>query len=122
MTNPNHGYPPPPGYPGYANPTPTRPLQSQTNTLAIVAFVLSFFISIGGLICGIIAKRQIAQTGEGGGGLATAAIVLSSIFMVLQVVWIIVVIAFVSHAISTNPQPTFPQTPMVLAALGHLGR
>ncbi len=39
-----------------------------------------------GLILGIVAKGQIKKTGQAGGGLATAAIVIASIFLVLAVV------------------------------------
>lgn len=73
-------YPPPvyapyPGYPPYGYPAPAE----QTNTLAIVALVLSFFFWPAGLICGLVAHRQISRTGQSGRGLATAAIVLGSL-------------------------------------------
>jgi hypothetical protein len=73
-------YPPPvyapyPGYPPYGYPAPVE----QTNTLAIVALVLSFFFWPAGLICGLVARRQISRTGQSGRGLATAAIVLGSL-------------------------------------------
>ncbi len=57
----------------YAAPSP------KTNTLAIVGFILSFIVPIVGLILSIIGKKQIKATGEGGNGLATAGIVISSI-------------------------------------------
>jgi Domain of unknown function (DUF4190) len=74
-------YPPPvyappyTGYPPYGYPAPAE----QTNTLAIVALVLSFFFWPAGLICGLVARRQITRTGQSGRGLATAAIVLGSL-------------------------------------------
>ena len=42
--------------------------EKKTNTLAIVGFILSFFVSIAGLICCIIARKQIAERDEGGAG------------------------------------------------------
>ncbi len=59
--------------PGHSNSVPS------TNILAIVGFVLSFFVSIAGLVCSIIARKQIKETGEGGSGFALAGIIISSI-------------------------------------------
>jgi hypothetical protein len=70
------GYPPP-VYPPYASyPQYGYPATRQTNTLAIVALVISFFFWPVGLVCGHIARRQIARSGESGRGLATAALVI----------------------------------------------
>ncbi|MEA5457255.1 DUF4190 domain-containing protein [Sinomonas sp. JGH33] len=49
-----------------------------TNALAIISLITSFFISIVGLILGVVALSQIKRTGEGGRGLAIAAIVIGS--------------------------------------------
>ncbi len=49
-----------------------------TNGLAIAALVVAFVFAPAGLVMGIVAKNQIAQTGEQGDGLATAAIVVTS--------------------------------------------
>ncbi|NLU80762.1 DUF4190 domain-containing protein [Micromonospora sp. HNM0581] len=73
-TQPGYGYGyPPPGY-GYP--------QRKTNSMAIVALVLSL-IGIGscitapvGAILGHVAIRQIRQTGESGEGMAKAAIIV----------------------------------------------
>ncbi len=59
--------------------------ESKTNTLAIVGFVLSFFVSVAGLACSIIARKQIRETGEGGSGFALAGIIISSISIGLTV-------------------------------------
>ncbi|MEV1142547.1 DUF4190 domain-containing protein [Micromonospora sp. NPDC049799] len=72
------GYPPPPygvhGY-GYAP-------QQKTNGLAIAALVLAL-VGVGscitapiGAILGHVARKQIQQTGEGGEGMAKAAIIV----------------------------------------------
>ena len=81
---------------GYGNP----PASAKTNTLAIVALVLAFVCSIAGLVTGIIANNQIKASGEQGAGLAKAAIILSSIFIVLGIVYAVVVVGIVGS--STN--------------------
>ena len=70
---PGAGYPPPYGYP-YAPP-------QRTNGMAIASMVLGilwlYWIgSVLALVFGYIAKRQIQERGESGGGMATAGIVL----------------------------------------------
>ena len=71
------GYPGAHGYPGY----PGYPIQRPTNGFAIASLVLGiiwiYWIgSILALIFGYIARKQIRERGEGGGGLAIAGIVL----------------------------------------------
>lgn len=72
MTQPEHG--------AYG-----APPQQRFNTLAIVGFVLSFFISLAGIVCCAIALSQINARGERGRGLAIAGLVIGSISMVLAV-------------------------------------
>jgi hypothetical protein len=94
---PSRGYPPsgypPSGYPAagypsagavppqYAAPAAGRP----TNTMAIVALVLSFACSPVGLILGFVARQQIRQRHEGGDGLALAAIIIGAVSLVLTI-------------------------------------
>ena len=86
------GYGPPPqgygqqgyGQQGYGSGPPPQ----GTNGLAIGALVCAFLFPLVGLILGIVAKGQIKKTGQAGGGLATAAIVIASIFLVLAVLLI----------------------------------
>ena len=68
----------------------------KTNTLAIVGFILSFFVSIAGLICCIIARKQITERDEGGAGLALAGLIISIVSLVIAVIYLIVVIATVA--------------------------
>jgi uncharacterized protein DUF4190 len=85
-----YAQPTPYGAPGYA-------YAPRTNTLAIVSLVLSFFVSIGGIICGHIALSQIKRTGEGGRGLALAGVIIGYVFTgfwVLYVIILIIVIVF----------------------------
>lgn len=60
--------------PSYA---PQYAVGPKTNTLAIVSLILSLVsISIGGVITGHIALKQIKERGEGGHGLALAGLII----------------------------------------------
>lgn len=83
-----------PGYPQGYGPQAVRP----TNTMAILALVFAFVFSPLGIVFGVIARRQIRQTGEGGQGLATAGLVLSIIFVVIGVLSIIAAFALLGVA------------------------
>jgi zinc transporter ZupT len=68
----------------------TSPTTSgKTNTMAIMALVLTFVFPPIGLIIGVIALRQIKKTKESGKGLAVAAVALSSLWVGLLVAVII---------------------------------
>lgn len=73
--------------------------QDKTNVLAIVGFVLSFFVSLAGLICSIIARKQCRETGEKGSGLATAGMIISVASMVLEFFIIIAYIVVIMAAL-----------------------
>ncbi|MER7543767.1 DUF4190 domain-containing protein [Actinomadura sp.] len=94
-------YPPPgPGYPGsqppYSSPPPPPPpappgpgygspyRNESTNGLAVAAFITGLLGCLGvlGIILGVIALSQIGRNGGRGRGLATAGIVLSSLWIV----------------------------------------
>ncbi|KQV26436.1 DUF4190 domain-containing protein [Yonghaparkia sp. Root332] len=51
-----------------------------TNVLAILALVAAFIAPPAGLVLGIIAQRQIAQSGESGSGLALAGTIVGGVF------------------------------------------
>ena len=94
-------YGPPPGYgpaPGYG-PPPGYGWRRPTNQLAMVALVLAFLgpLSPVGLALGIVARRQIARTGEEGEGLALAAViiggVITTLIAVMVVFWLFVLVA-----------------------------
>jgi len=101
------GYPPGPGY-GYVG----RP----TNTLAILSLVMAFVFAPLGIVFGIMAKRQIAQTGEDGDALATAGLWIGVAFTALLalaiVAWIAMLALFVSTATTVADQVgTITSTP-----------
>lgn len=78
-------YPPPYGYP-YVPPRPT-------NGMAIAAMVCGIVgvcspLGVLGIIFGMVAKRQIKETGEGGDGMATAGVVCGWIGVAATIVWI----------------------------------
>ncbi|RWZ52689.1 DUF4190 domain-containing protein [Labedella phragmitis] len=103
MSDPNASnppsYQPAQPYQGGAAQGYGQPPQSQkTNLLAILSLVGAFVFSLAGLILGIIALKQIKQTGEQGRGLALAGIIISSIAIVLGIIWAIVVIAAIGTA------------------------
>ena len=74
--------------------------------MAILSLVLAFVFAPAGLVLGIVARRQIRQTGEEGDGLALAGIIIGAIataFFVLAIVlW---VVAFASFATSDGFAP-----------------
>ncbi len=101
--HPAPGYPPaghpPAGYgpPGYPPPVHPPYYARPTNTTAVLALVMAFVFAPAGLVLGLVARRQIRRTGEDGEGLALAGIVVggvvTTIFVLLIVFWIIAVVA-----------------------------
>jgi Domain of unknown function (DUF4190) len=61
--------------------------------MAILALVMAFVFAPAGLVLGIIARKQIRQTGEDGDGLALAGIIVggivTAIFVLFIVLWVI---------------------------------
>ena len=72
---------------------------AKTNALAIVGFVLSFFVAIAGLICSIIARKQCRESGEGGAGFALAGIIISIASMAIVLLYVIIVLAAVGSVV-----------------------
>lgn len=77
-----------PRYGAAAQPEPSAP----GKTLGIIAFVSSFFVQLVGLILGIVALVQSRKAGQKN-GFALAAIIISSVLMVIGLVAGIVLIA-----------------------------
>jgi hypothetical protein len=93
---PAYGQPAPPAWPGGYPPQQwVRP----TNTMAILALVMAFVFAPVGLVLGIVARKQIRQTGEQGEGLALAGIIIGGIFTAIFVLFLVFfVLAFVGMA------------------------
>ena len=105
---PQTGYGPPPGYGPAGQGYPPQPYGARgwrpgwrrpTNTMAILALVLAFVFPPAALVLGIVARRQIRETGEEGDGLALAGVIVGAIsigFIVLGLLLFIVLAASVS--------------------------
>lgn len=122
MTYPNpNQYPPqrqqwsgpPSGHPVYPPYSIYPPPAPRANSMAVAALILAFLFPFIGLVLGYIARSQIRRTGEGGGGLATAAIVIGWIWVASLVVigislGVIVGLASIPSTQETEPtsQPT----------------
>ena len=77
--------------------------------MAIIALVLAFVFAPAGLILGFIARRQVKETGEGGAGLALAAIIISIVQIVagiLALIFFVVALVVFADAVSNLPTPS----------------
>lgn len=64
----------------------SQPAASPTNVLAIVGFVLSFFIGIAGLVCSCIGLSHSKKMNGKGKGLAIAGIVIGCVSIVCNLI------------------------------------
>jgi hypothetical protein len=110
--------------PEQAEPEETLHMQAapvrRLNTLAVLSLIFSLLSycalpvvgAIAGIICGYLARREIAQTGEDGAGAATAGIVLGWIHIglavALAVVAVVIGVAAVWAAWTMGPDIQFP--------------
>ena len=76
------------------------PASNQTNTLAIVGFILSFFIPLAGLICSIIGYKNAPQFAGKGKGLALAGIIISVAWFVIAIILYVTVFATLGAMLS----------------------
>lgn len=100
---------PPVGFgPMPQGPMPQGP-QAPLNTLAWVSVVVAFVVSPVAIVLGILARKQIARTGERGRGLATLGAVLGSVFTVIGIATTVLVLAlattFTASIQATAPAP-----------------
>ncbi len=79
--------------PGYAWRRPT-------NGLAIAALVVAFVLAPAGIVLGVVARKQIRQTGEEGDGLALAGIVVGAVITGIYVLMLLFLFAAFSAASS----------------------
>lgn len=108
---PPAGYPPPAGYataypdagPPPWSPPPVpgpTPAPKRTNTAAVLALVFAFVFAPLGIVFGLIGRRRTRRTGEGGRGLATAGLLLGTVFTVLGVVAMVTMVGVLSQTAS----------------------
>ena len=62
------------------------PTKGGTNVLAIVGFILSFFIAIAGLICSILGYKKAAELDGKGKGLSLAGIIISAVWLGIVII------------------------------------
>jgi hypothetical protein len=84
-------------------PPPAMPYATRTSGLAIAGFVCSFFCGLLGLILSIMGRNECKRSGGTvtGEGLALAGIIISIVFLVLNVIGVLAAIAipaFVDYA------------------------
>jgi uncharacterized protein DUF4190 len=93
-----------PGFPTQPNPLHvpfgahgTQPQAGPTNTLAILSLILAFIVPIAGVVCGVLAKKQIRERNEQGAALATAGIICGTIFSTLTVLYSVYALIQLQH-------------------------
>ena len=66
-------------------------------TMALIGFILSFFVPIAGLIVSIIGKSQIKKSNGSlnGNGFALAGIIISAVSMIISFIAIVAYVIFV---------------------------
>ncbi|MCI4659551.1 DUF4190 domain-containing protein [Cryobacterium zhongshanensis] len=79
-------------------PEPESDRGGQRNTLALVAFIGSFFVSLVGIVCGHIALKQIKRTGQDGRGFALAGVIIGYVGFVSGAIAIVMIVATISAA------------------------
>lgn len=62
----------------------------KTNTLALIGFIAAFLVPVVGIVLGTMARNQIRITGEGGRGLARAAVIIGSAGTIAIILFFIV--------------------------------
>ena len=63
-------------------------IEKKKNTMAIIGFILSFFVSIAGLVCSIIGYKEAAQYNGDGKSFALAGIIISIVELVIPILFI----------------------------------
>jgi hypothetical protein len=58
----------------------------ETNIFAILSLVFAFVVPLAGLVLGIIAKKQITESGEHGDGMALAGIIVGALLTLSMIV------------------------------------
>jgi hypothetical protein len=77
--------------------SPQLPSSGNSNTLALVAFILAFFASVPAVVCGHVALSQISRTGDSGRGFAIAALWIGYIEIAVGIVLTVVFVFLAAH-------------------------
>jgi Domain of unknown function (DUF1707)/Domain of unknown function (DUF4190) len=73
------------------------PRRRPLNSLAVAALVCSLipgFPAAGGIVAGVVARKQIRETGDRGHGIATAAILIGTLALVAFLVYLVGLVGF----------------------------
>jgi hypothetical protein len=102
--------------PPYGPPNPYAYPPRPTNSMAVVALILALVVPPVGLVLGIIARRQIRDTGEDGDSLALAGIVVGACLTALYLLMITFILVIFAIAADSAVQihqnlPTLSPTP-----------
>lgn len=73
----------------------------QTNVIAVVGFILSFFIAIAGLVCSIIGYKKASEMNGNGKGLALAGIIISVVSLASSIIALFVFLPVFIEFIAT---------------------
>jgi peptidyl-prolyl cis-trans isomerase B (cyclophilin B) len=74
-----------------------------TNTMAILALVFAFLFWPLAIVFGHTAHKQIARTGEGGRGMATAGLVIGYLGLAAAVLLILILVVAAGAGVSSVP-------------------
>jgi Domain of unknown function (DUF4190) len=89
--------------PMYYAPAPMYAPAPPTNTMAILALVFSFLFWPLAIVFGHTARKQIARTGEGGGGMATAGLVIGYLGLAAAVLIVLILVVAAGAGVSSVP-------------------
>ena len=82
-----------------SSPQPSPYSNVETNTIAIVGFILAFLFWSAGLICSIIGIKKAKQLSGKGHGLALAGIIISSLSLLMSIIAVVTIL-------NAEPLPT----------------
>lgn len=82
---------------------PLGVMPRETEPMAIIALVLSFFVPLAGAILGHIARNKCIKTGNEGRGMSLAAVIVGWSLTALYVLYVIFVVVLVAITAVDTP-------------------
>ena len=70
-------------------------LQTDPNSIAVVGFILAFFVAIAGLICSIIGLKRSKELGGTNRGFALAGVIISALEIAAAVLTVVICIILI---------------------------